>query len=266
MFGGGRDLGIGFIGDWIQVGALDRAALWDFTLAVADDEFSLRRNPMLSGAEAPLGPGEQPRPAPKEPEQLLGTLPVWGAVHVTNRLTLAATLTTVRAMAAEAAPGLLSWAKDDPYRSVQITRVDVKGDDLKLAVYYCVAKDVLLIALARDVLEERIDQVLDGKSPAAAESGRGHLIQTTLKPSVDGVLTRLAALFLDREALAAHRGAARACEILRRGLDFPSSEDARRTLALRNLGYDPESPQGGEFHPRRRRFSSGAAPNHGEDT
>lgn len=237
LFGRGKDLGLSFVGDWVQLGVADRAAVWDFTLSASDDTFSLPRPAGSKRAE--------PRPEAIV-ERLVGTLPVWAAVHVRNPLLLAATLTALRAMVSEAAPGLASWNKDAPYRGVEITRVDGQGEGVSVSVHYGVVNSVLLVALQREVLERRIDSVLEGRVPAASPAGQGHQFLTTVKPEAGGVFRRLLALLLDHQALSAHRAAARGHEILRRGLGASAvSGDARRSLALRHLGYEPDSPQGG---------------------
>ena len=257
FFGGDKDLGIGFVGDWVQLGVADRAPLWDFALAVADNDFSLPAQPENSSPRDAQSAADEPMLVPAasgqalaedNPERILGTLPVWGAIHISNRLMLAATLTAIRGMVAQAAPGLVTWAKDKPYRKVEITRVDVNDEEKAAAIYYGVAKNVLLVALQREVLEDRISAVLEGNAPIASKLSEGHQLLTTLKPNAHGVFRRLAALVLDREALAAHRSAARGTEILYRGLGAKAMQStAKRALALRYLGYDPQSPQGGSL-------------------
>jgi hypothetical protein len=233
-FGSGKDLGLSFVGDWVQVGVADRAALWDLALASSHDDFSLP------------GPEGADEPSDSSIEQRIGTLPVWAAVQIRNPLTLAATLTALRAMVKEAAPGLASWNEDAAYRGIEITRVDAKAFDVSLSIRYCVVKGVLLVTLGREVLERRIDAVLEGKVPQASSAAEGYQLLTTLKPEVGGVFRSLLALLLDREALAAHQAATRGYEILHRGLGpAATAGEAGRALALRTLGYSPESPQGG---------------------
>jgi hypothetical protein len=233
-FGKGRDLGLGFVGDWVQVGIADRAPLWDLVLAGSHDEFSLP------------GPDDTNARSDSSLEQRIGTLPVWAAVQIRNPLTLAAALTALRAMVQEAAPGLASWNKDGPHRGIEITRIDAKAFDVRVSIRYCVARDVLLVALGREVLERRIDAVLEGRVPEARSTSEGYQLLTTLKPEAGGVFRRLLALLLDREALSAHQAAQRGYEILHRGLgQTATSGDAGRALALRYLGYVPASPQGG---------------------
>jgi hypothetical protein len=232
-FGRGKDLGLSFVGDWIQVGVADRAPLWDLALASSHDEFSL---PGPEGTDEP----------DSSVEKRIGTLPVWAAVQIRNPLTLAAALTALRAMVKEAAPGLASWNESAAYRGIEITRVDAKAFHVSLSIHYCVARDVLLLALGREVLERRLDAVLEGKLPEASSTAEGYQLLTTLKPEAGGVFRALLALLLDREALSAHQAAARGYEILYRGLGpAATSGDAGRALALRHLGYAPESPQGG---------------------
>ncbi|MBN1605381.1 MAG: hypothetical protein JW940_02050 [Polyangiaceae bacterium] len=233
-FGSGKDLGLSFVGDWVQVGVADRAPLWDLALSSSHGEFSL---PVPEGMD---------EPSDSSVEKRIGMLPAWAAVQIRNPLTLAATLTALRAMVKEAAPGLASWNKDAPYRGIEITRVDATAFDVSLSIHYCVARDVLLMALGREVLERRIDAVLEGKAPQASSTAQGYQLLTTLQPEAGGVFRPLLALLLDREALSAHQAAARGYEILHRGLGpAATSGDAGRALALRYLGYAPESPQGG---------------------
>ncbi len=240
LFGSGHEIKLSFVGDWLQVGASDRAALWDVLLTAEGREFSFRDSEHSA-------PGDATRRA-RSLEALLGTLPLWAELHITNRLTLAATLTAARALVDEAAPGLVSWVKAKPYRGVAITRVDIREEEIPAALHYGVVGQVLVLALQREVLEERIDQILNGAVPTPVDIREGYQAFTTLTPHAQGVMRQIAALYLDHQALRAHHSAAQGFELLRRGLGFETIQGSElRTQGLRYLGFEPRSPQGGDL-------------------
>lgn len=145
----------------------------------------------------------------------------------------------------------MKWHKDAAYRGVPITKVSLKNRDEPNAtqanVYYGIAKDVLVISLRRKILEARIDDVLDGRTPKGAELPRSpSQLALDVAPLFEGWLRRAAAASLDTTAFEAHERACIAFEILARAAGtLPADPAAKRDLALRLLGYEPESPQGG---------------------
>ena len=157
-FLGGRDFSISFVGDWVRAGLDEGSAIWD--IAVSEH--------MITGIEA--SPGREQEHL--NFDRLVPRLPLWVAVNVKSRLLLAAALTALRVKVEESARGLVKWQSIDAYRGIPVTRVRAKESDgaeaLAANIYYAIAKDVLLLSLRRDVLNSRIDDVLQGRTPRGA--------------------------------------------------------------------------------------------------
>ncbi len=236
---GKGNLSVSFVGDWVRAGLDEGSAIWD----IAANEH------MISGLQT----DDTSQNTRINIDSLIPRLPVWIAVNIKSRLLLAAALTALRAKVEETANGLVKWQKDAPYRDIPITRVRAKegdsADALQASIYYAIAKDVLLISLRRDILNLRIDDVLEGRTPKA-----GRLPSTPSQfaldfaPLLGGWLRRAALASLDTTAVEAHERACIGFEVLARGVGtIPTDPVTKRELALRLLGYDPESPQGGPF-------------------
>jgi hypothetical protein len=235
---GTSDIKVGFVGDWVQAGWDEGSALWD----IAGQEHEILN----------LGTDEQSHERLNF-DALLPKLPLWIGLHVKSRLLLAAALTAVRAQVEKAAEGLVKWEKDSPYRSVPVTRIQAKENDepeaIRVNVYYATANNVFLVSLRREILQARIDDVLDGRSPKGSSLPQGpSQFVLDLSPRVDGWQQRTAQGWLDKAALLAHERACTGLEVLERGFgNLPREPESRRQVALRLLGYEPESPQSGEI-------------------
>jgi hypothetical protein len=225
------DLGLSWVGDWVAAGSGDRSGLWDAALVL--------------GVVPSIG---HLPPEGNDLDGVLARTPLWGAVHVKNRLGAVATLMVLRTMADQVVPGQLSWQAVDGRRGVEITRVRLKENDLNRGeVFYALAKDVLLVSLDRATLDARIDDLLDGRMPQQA--GRGDVQSAIeLAPDAAGFMGRTLTALIEAQAYAAHTSASRSYEALARGLPgLPAEPNARRKLALAWLGHEPVSPFAGEF-------------------
>ena len=238
-FLGKGDLSVSFVGDWVRAGLDEGSAIWD----IAASEH------MISGLQT----DDTSQNTRINFDSLIPKLPVWIAVNIKSRLLLAAALTALRAKVEETANGLVKWQKDAPYRDIPITRVRAKENDsadaLQVSIYYAIAKNVLLISLRRDILNLRIDDVLEGRTPKSGRlPGTPSQFALDFAPLLGGWLRRAAHASLDTTAVEAHERACIGFEVLARGVGaIPTDPAAKRELALRLLGYDPESPQGGPF-------------------
>ena len=116
-------------------------------------------------------------------------------------------------------------------------------------MYYAILNDVWLISLRRDILMARIDDVLAGRVPKGSNLQRSpSQMALDFAPLLGGWWQRAVRASLDTAAIDAHEHACIGFEGLARGLvNLPADPASRRELALRLVGYEPESPQGGTF-------------------
>ena len=232
---GRRDLNVSFVGDWIKVGLDESAAVWDL---------AGRANLIAQVAAARTADSRW------SIDRTVTQLPLWVAVHVRSRLLLTAALAAARAKAQNDVSDLIAWEKDEPYRGVPVTRVSLQdssaSDAVHANVYYAVVKDVLLLTLLRKVMFARIDDVLNGKVPLGSKLSASPT-QYALDASLpaDGWLSSVTQAALDRAAIYSNEHACLGAQLLTRGLgSLPGDSDQRRAIALRLLGYEPESPDG----------------------
>lgn len=238
-FGGARDIGFGWLGDFVVVGLGSRAGLVDAALAA---ELVLE----LSADET----GRKEREART---RHLAQTPVLVGVQVRDRAVLGLTLTALRAMVMDSAPGLLTWQAAGAHREVPITEIKaLQSGDLAevgdLALRYAVAGDMLLASLDLPTLQGAIDAVLDGHGPRAVERGEDEGVQAHLAlglPGAGGYLAQVVGGLLEVEGRESLGAALRDLELLGEALGaLPVEREARDALAQRFLGYLPETPLG----------------------
>ncbi|MEM6296341.1 MAG: hypothetical protein AAGA54_34035 [Myxococcota bacterium] len=159
---GSADIGLGWLGDWVMVGSLDRRAVLDFIVATQDD------------IQLPRSPSEDERiDRDLELARKIGKLPVYAAAHVRNPTALIVGLTAIRAMVNQVAPGMIQWGEDSKYRDYPIVRIgidpsaqaDVREFADAIALYYVQAEGTIVFALSSKVLEAIIDRIVDGRGP-----------------------------------------------------------------------------------------------------
>ncbi len=159
---GNADIGLGWLGDWVMVGSLDRRSVLDFIVATQDD----------IQLPAPRNDDERVN-RDLELARKVGKLPVYAAAHVRNPTTLILGLTAIRAMVNEVAPGMVQWGEDSRHRDYAIVRVgidpsapvDVREYADAIALYYVQAENTIVFALDPDVLKALIDRIVDGHGP-----------------------------------------------------------------------------------------------------
>lgn len=238
-FGGARDIGFGWLGDFVIVGLGSRGALVDAALGA---ELILER-----------ATDEADHAARDERRRSFARTPVLIGAQVRDRAVLGLTLTALRAMVMDSAPGLLTWQGAGAYREVALTEIKTSprgelaevGD---LALRYAVAGDMLLASLDLAVLQAAIDAVLDGRGPRAVEAGKDEGVQAHLAlglPGDNGHLAKVVSGLLEVEARESLDAVMRDLELLGEALGgLPAEREARDALARRFLGYLPESPLG----------------------
>ncbi len=229
-----RDLTLGFLGDWAEVGVADDPWLWNF--AVADHALPELDGPREEYAEFDI-------------EHNLHRIPLWAAVHIKSPVLLAATLTALRAQSHERLGDWITWKDSGTYRGLSVTRVDIRpsgGMVSPASIHFAVANDVLVLSLERRILELRVNEVLAGLRPKAADaaSGASQLMLTFERGATHHLTDTLAAL-LDASGLSAHRRACLGLSLLAAGYgEAAANGSARASLGLRLFGYSPESPAG----------------------
>jgi hypothetical protein len=212
VLSGKADIGLGWLGDWVMLGTLDRQALVDL-LVVIDDDIQL----------PPPGPIDT-RARDLELARRGGKLPVYAAAHVRNPMALTATLTAIKATLNEVSPGMVRWGEHARHRDYPIVRIGVDprapGEfgayAEALALYYVVAGDALVLALDQEVVEALIDRIVDGGGPKRGIDGGPQFVIEARLASQRAGWTALA-WALQGQANRTQSAARSAAEILLRG-------------------------------------------------
>jgi hypothetical protein len=233
---GNRDIGLGWLGDWVMIGASDRSGIWDTALSVG---------------EVPGTEGRADLASPENRKKVIDRIPVYVGAHIKQGLALAATLAALKGLAESAAPGMVTWGPDGAHREIPIVTVAESIGGEGISVHYATAKNVFLLALERAVLIEQIDLVLDGKlsKPAAATDDAGTQASLVLMPKAGkSWLNHTLLGMLERGITNSHHAAALAYEALSVGRGgLPKDPEAQAELGLDWLGQVPVSAHGGDF-------------------
>jgi hypothetical protein len=193
----------------------------------------------------------------KELAKLFVEAPLHAGLAVRNLLTAGLTLSALRKLAADAAPGAIAWGERGKERGVAYVGIsaarggqarELAGD---LSLYYAFCKDYLLLSLSQTTLKARIDDCLDGRLPRTAPAGKAAAAQPPqlvfgLAMKKGGPLWQVLGASLQASLEEAHEVARHRGEILRRGspgLD----KSAQRRLAVAYLGGAPVDAAGGEL-------------------
>lgn len=240
------ELGLGFLGDWVKVGLADDPFLMD--VALSSGEMPELTPPAIPVAEGASDDSGTPRRERIRMEDHVDKLPLWAAVQVKSGLLFNTTLAALRIALNRELGEWITWKQDGLHHAVEVNRVDVKpsgGSENGVAVYYALAKDVLLLSLQRRIIELRIDDVLAGNRPKARDidtKSKQLVLDWGKKPNA--ILSSIAIGMLDQLAVDAH---ARACEglmLLSLGVGEQAATSKPGELGLRYLGYEPVSPSG----------------------
>jgi hypothetical protein len=236
---GKADIGLGWLGDWVMLGTLDRRSLVDM-LAAIEEDIQLPRPGPHDGRAKDL-----------ELAKLGGRLPVYAAAHVRNPIALAATLTAIRLTLNEVSPGMVSWGEHTRYRDFPIVRVGVDpkapgefgGYAEAIALYYVQAGDALVLALDPTVLEALVDRIVDGSGPKRGiDGGPQFVIEARLAKGRAGWTA--VAWALQGQANRTQSAARSAAEILLRGDPTITTPEQLIARGTDYLGAFPVSPSG----------------------
>jgi len=238
---GSRDIGIGWLGDWVMAGFGDRSGLWDLALSMGD---------------VPSKEGRRAYADVERRKRVYDRVPVYVGAHVREKLALAATLAALKGFVASAAPGVAEWSEGAAHRDVPTVLVREKLGETEgqrgIGLHYAIVKDVFVLSLDRGTLEQQIDAVLEGKVPQAAPEDATDAAQSILSIKPGGKsswLSRTVLGLLERGTIASTRSAYRAHEALALGLRaaLPTDAAAREAVAIAYLGFAPGVQHGGEF-------------------
>lgn len=238
---GNKDIGIGWLGDWVMVGSLDRRAVLELIVEVQDD-IQLSR------------PKSEERRDERELElaRKVGKLPVYAAAHVRNPTSLILVLTAIRGMVNEVAPGMVQWGEDSRYRDFAIVRVGVDpkapgefSDYAEaIALYYVQAGEAIVFALDPKVLEALVDRIVDGGGPSrGVESGPQFVVDARL--AKEHASWTAAAWALQGQANRSQGSSRVAAEILLRGDPSKTTPEQLVERGLAYFGSYPVSASGG---------------------
>jgi len=229
---GSKKVRIGWLGDWVAVGASDRGGLYDLGATVAD---------------APM-PGSKGRGRMANLALVLARAPLFAEAHVVGHLALVGVLSALRAKLSETAPGMVTWKKGLPYREQAITEVHVRtGRELGGTLHYAVVKDVLTLSLDRGTMEERIDAHLDGAAHAKLVKPMQSTVRVRPWPKKSW-LSRVLMLAAGRFAWKAEVRALEALTLLEACKQpWDNGSEPGRLRALGHLGWVPASVHGGKL-------------------
>ncbi len=238
---GKADIGLGWLGDWVLLGLEDRAALVEL-LSKFDDTVQLAPE---------RGKGN-------EFEDLdlwrrVGKFPVYAAAEVKNPAMLVATLTAIRTMLGEVAPGWVEWGEVSRHRDLPIVRIGVSKTAPMLpnrdiadavALHYVQTGTAIVLALDIPTLHSAVDHLLDGKLPSSGADAKSQFVfQGRSQPGAP--LWTALLWMIQGQANDAQSGARRSAEILLRGDPSVQGDAAKLArLGLDYFGYAPVTAQG----------------------
>ena len=237
-FGGSKDIGLGWLGEWVMLGMLDRMPVIEVMAMLSDD--IQRPAPPMERRERDLALAKP-----------LGRLPVYAAAHVRNPAALIAALGAVRKSLNEIAPGMVQWDKHADRGDYSIVRVGVdpsfagefKEFAESLALHYVVAGDVLILALDPTVLEVWIDRIGAGQRPS---KGKAEGPQFVMDARLARDRASYTAVFwaLQGQANRSQAAARSVAEILLRGDPSIKTEEQLKARGLAVFGAYPVSASG----------------------
>jgi hypothetical protein len=224
----GKDVNINWIGDYAMLGVLDRPSL---------------ANALTLAHEAPEVPSSEPRPRHAE-ERAIAQLPLYVAVEVTSASATSLALAVLRKQIEDTS---IQWQTEVEYRKVKIHQVrlsDLNG----VSVFYAIGRKTLFVTLSQPVLQQLLDDELDGKGPQAVAPGtpgaEGQFALDLGGAQGGGLLTSLGWLLESQLRGTAARARPRAEALFRGDAKTVSDSKYFESLALRYFGAIPVTPDG----------------------
>lgn len=238
---GKGELGIGWLGEWVMLGTLDRAGL---TEAVALTETTIQKPPTREEDEQ----GDDAKVA-----AAIGKLPVFAVADVDSELGLVAALSALRVMVFKVAPGTVTWDVVEPHGAIEVVRVGIAPsapDEMRafadsIALYYAQAGGTIAFALSRETLGAVLDRLSNKETrpSATVDGGTQFVIEGHARPNGGAQTALLWAM--QSQALLGQNAARSYAEIILRA-DPSTSGDAAKFAALSQayLGGIPVTPEG----------------------
>jgi hypothetical protein len=237
---GKSEVSIGWLGDWVMLGVDDRSALLEL-YSWFDDAVQLA----------------SPRLVDRELEDVelwkrIGKFPIYAGAAVKNPAALVATLSGIRALVNEVAPGMVEWGELRRYRDLPIVRVGItdtapllrdRAVAQAVGLHYVQTGSSILLALDPAVLERQIDRALADQLPRADKDGAASFV-IDASADRDMSLWTAALWALQGQANAVQPSADRAAEIVLRGAPEVRGPGALGRLSLAYLGAAPTSSRG----------------------
>jgi hypothetical protein len=229
----GHSLKFDWLGDSIMVGVADRA------------ELTRAASTLVGRRLEPPGGGQ-----PRDELDAIADLPLYAVVEVKQRAGAVLALASLRKLADDVGRGMIEWRDGGKYRDIAITELGFVASGLfrdGAHVYYALCPKSLIFSLNRAVLEQLIDDELDGKSPrGAADARRVELGQSVVELGTkkDGALLRTLGWLIASELVARNESRRSAEAILRGAPESRASAEAFRTVARATFGHVPLTPDG----------------------
>lgn len=245
MFSGKADLGLGWLGDWVLVGTLDRAALLGVAAVFGDSGMPV---------QIPEDAAEDREAYELAMLREVGKVPVFAAADVRNPAGLIATLAAGKAFLNEIAPGVVTWENFATHGDIPIVRVGISktapDENARryadvIALYYAQAGGAFAMALDQKVLEALIDRLQDEtrRPKGVNDGGTQFAIEGRIAPQKAGWHAVLWAL--QGQSMRGQGNARRFAEAILRGDPSSSGDEAKfRALATAYLGGVPVTPEG----------------------
>ena len=250
VFGGGTN---DWAGEWVGFGLGDRSGLWDVAML---------EGWVLSLSYPDESEGEVSGLDFDDLFYWAARMPLWWMVQVKDEATLNKLLDWVAMEMTEEAHDFLVWSPGEPYRDAK-THVIRLGEfenptdwgDYRLDLHCAIAGGVLVLALDRALLEERIDDVLDGRVPVPSQEPVGVLPNlkdramqatfTVVPWPEDSHLVDTLSGFMEWGSIEGMVASANLLHVLTSGLgaEALSGEGAAR-MAMRYFGREPYAPHG----------------------
>ena len=237
---------IDWAGEWVGFGFGDRSGLWDAA---------------MYGGGIPSLQDRRSGGGWDELFYFAARLPLWAMVQVEDEDTLRKALDQISKELTREVGGQLTWSSGEPYREAATHALTFNGDSslanapYALDLHYAIAGGVWVLALERALLEERIDDVLDGRVPVPSATPVGALpnltdraMQSTLTvvpwPEDSHMVDTLSG-FMEWGSIEGMVASADLLHVLTGGLGAQalSGEGAAR-MAMRYFGRVPYAPHG----------------------
>lgn len=149
----GQKFGLGWLGDWVSIGAMERSGILDAATMVHQADAKRMQNEL-----------------PAELSGVLSRLPLYLMVHLKNTAVFGGILASLKTMADDSAPGLIDWGQVEPYNEIPVVRVGTSksgqsATGVPVALYYATVGDIWVISFEETTLHIQIDRLLSGKHP-----------------------------------------------------------------------------------------------------